>query len=138
MSLQPKKRKYRKEFRGKMGGVASSNNSVTFGEYGLRAMDNSWVEARQIEAARRAITGHIKRKGKVWIRVFPHKPYTKKPNNTKMEGGKGDIEGYVAVVQPGTIIFEVGGVGINEAREAMRLAAHKLSVKTKFVTKKDI
>lgn len=138
MALQPKKTKYRKEFRGKMGGVASSSNTVSFGEYGLRAMENSWIDARQIEAARRAITGYIKRKGKVWIRVFPHKPYTKKPNNTKMEGGKGDVEGYVAVVQPGTIIFEVGGIGMKEAQEAMRLASHKLSVKSKFVKKKDI
>lgn len=138
MSLQPKKRKYRKEFRGKMGGVASANNTISFGEYGLKAMDSAWIEARQIEAARRAITGYIKRKGKVWIRVFPHKPYTNKPTNSKMLGGKGDIVGYVAVVQPGTVIFEIGGVTKKDAQEALRLAAHKLSVKTRFVTKKDI
>lgn len=138
MALQPKKRKFRKEFRGKMGGVASANNSISFGEYGLKAMDNAWVEARQLEAARRAITGHIKRKGKVWIRVFPHKPYTNKPTNSKMIGGKGDIVGYVAVVQPGTVIFEIGGVSKEAAQEALRLAAHKLSVKTRFTTKKDI
>lgn len=138
MALQPKKRKFRKEFRGKMGGVASANNSVSFGEFGLKAMENAWVESRQLEAARRAITGHIKRKGKVWIRVFPHKPYTNKATNSKMIGGKGDIVGYVAVVQPGTVIFEIGGVPEKEAREALRLAAHKLSVKTRFATKKDI
>ena len=138
MALQPKKRKYRKEFRGKMGGVASANNSISFGEYGLKAMDNAWVESRQLEAARRAITGHIKRRGKVWIRVFPHKPYTNKPTNSKMIGGKGDIVGYVAVVQPGTVIFEIGGVSEEAAKEALRLAAHKLSVKTRFTRKKDI
>jgi large subunit ribosomal protein L16 len=138
MALQPKKRKYRKEFRGKMGGVASANNAISFGEYGLKAMENAWVESRQLEAARRAITGHIKRKGKVWIRVFPHKPYTNKATNSKMIGGKGDIVGYVAVVQPGTVIFEIGGVSKVDAQEALRLAAHKLSVKTRFTTKKDI
>ena len=138
MALQPKKRKYRKEFRGKMGGVASASNSIDFGEYGLKAMENGWVEARQLEAARRAITGHIKRKGKVWIRVFPHKPYTQKATNSKMIGGKGDIVGYVAVVQPGTVIFEIGGVSKENAREALRLAAHKLSVKSRFASKKDI
>jgi large subunit ribosomal protein L16 len=138
MALQPKKRKYRKEFRGKMGGVASANNTVSFGEYGLKAMENGWVDSRQLEAARRAITGYIRRKGKVWVKVFPHKPYTNKPTNSKMIGGKGDIVGYVAVVQPGTIIFEIGGVSKEDAKEALRLAAHKLSVKTRFATKKDI
>ena len=138
MALQPKKRKYRKEFRGKMGGIASANNAISFGEYGLKAMDSAWIDSRQLEAARRAITGHIKRKGKVWIRVFPHKPYTNKPTNSKMIGGKGDIVGYVAVVQPGTVIFEIGGVNKTDAKEALRLASHKLSVKTRFTTKKDI
>ncbi|KKR05648.1 MAG: 50S ribosomal protein L16 [candidate division WS6 bacterium GW2011_GWF2_39_15] len=132
--MQPKQRKYRKEFRGKMGGVATSNNELAFGEYGLKSVDRGWVHAREIEAARRAITGHIKRKGKVWIKIFPHKPYTKKPNNVKMIGGKGDLEGYVAVVVPGTILFEMSGVDEVTAREALRLAAHKLSVLTKFVT----
>lgn len=136
--LQPKKRKYRKEFRGKMGGVAGSNNSIAFGDFGLKSLQNSWVESREIEAARRAITSSIKRKGKVWIKIFPHKPYTHKGTNTKMIGGKGDIEGYVAVVRPGTMLFEVGGVDKDTAQEAMRLASHKLSIKTKFVTKKDI
>lgn len=138
MALQPKKRKYRKDFRGTMGGVASANNSIDFGEYALKAMESAWIEAIQIEAARRAITGYIKRKGKVWIRIFPHKPYTQKPTNSKMIGGKGDIAGYVAVVQAGTILFEISGVTEKEAREAMRLAAHKLSLKTKFTSKKDI
>jgi large subunit ribosomal protein L16 len=135
--LQPKKRKYRKEFTGKMGGVASANNRVVFGEYGIKSMENGWVNAREIEAARRAMVGHIKRKGKVWIKIFPHKPYTRKPTNSKMIGGKGAVEGYVAVVQPGNILFEMGGVDEATAREALRLAAHKLSVKTKFVTKED-
>ncbi len=138
MALEPRKRKYRKEFRGKMGGVASANNSISFGEYGLKSMGNAWIESRQLEAARRAITGHIKRRGKVWIRVFPHKPYTNKPTNSKMIGGKGDVVGYVAVVQPGTVIFEIGGVNEEAAKEALRLAAHKLSVKTRFTRKKDI
>jgi large subunit ribosomal protein L16 len=138
MALQPKKRKYRKEFRGKMGGVASANNTISFGEYGLRAMENGWIESRQLEAARRAITGYIRRKGKVWVRVFPHKPYTNKPTNSKMIGGKGDIVGYVAVVQPGTVILEIGGVSKEDAQEALRLASHKLSIKTRFITKKDI
>jgi large subunit ribosomal protein L16 len=138
MALQPKKRKYRKEFRGKMGGIASANNTINFGEYALKSVDNGWVDSRQLEAARRAITGYIKRKGKVWVRVFPHKPYTNKPTNSKMIGGKGDVVGYVAVVQPGTVIFEIGGISKEDAQEALRLAAHKLSVKTRFATKKDI
>jgi len=138
MVLEPRKRKFRKEFRGKMGGVASANNSITFGEFGLKAMENAWIGSRQIEAARRAITGSIKRKGKVWIKIFPHKPYTNKPTNSKMIGGKGDIAGYVAVVQPGTVIFEIGGVSQEDAQEALRLASHKLSVKTRFATKKEI
>lgn len=136
--MQPKKTKFRKEFRGKMRGVATVNNELSFGEYGLKAQDRGWVNAREIEAARRAITGHIKRKGKVWIKVFPHKPYTKKPNNTKMIAGKGDIEGYVAVVVPGTIMFELGGVELTTAKEALRLASHKLSIKTKFVESRKI
>lgn len=138
MALQPKKRKYRKEFRGKMGGVASANNTISFGDYGIRAMESGWIESRQVEAARRAMTGFIKRKGKIWIKIFPHKPYTQKATNSKMIGGKGDIEGYVAVVHPGTILFEMGGVTEKEAKEALRLASHKLSIKTKFVKKQEI
>lgn len=136
--LQPRKRKYRKEFRGKMGGIASSSNSVDFGEYGLRSLENGWINAREIEAARRAMTGSTKRKGKVWIRIFPHKPYTQKPTNSKMEGGKGAVEGYVAVVTPGTVLVEIGGVNEEIAREALRLAGHKFSVKTKFVSRRGI
>ena len=136
--LQPRKRKYRKEMRGKMGGVASSNNRVHFGEFGLKSMENGWINARELEAARRAMAGFTKRKGKVWIKVFPHKPYTQKSTNSKMLGGKGAVEGYVAVVTPGSMLIEIGGVSEKIAREAMRLAGHKFSVKTKFVSKIDI
>lgn len=136
--MQPKKRKFRKEFRGTMGGVATANNDISFGDYGLKALQCSWINAREIEAARRAITNSMKRKGRVWIKIFPHKPYTMKPVNSKMINGKGDIEGYVAVVKPGTVLFEIGGVDKEMAREAMRLAAHKLSIKTKFVERNEI
>ena len=136
--LQPRKRKYRKEMRGKMGGVASSNNRVHFGEFGLKSMENGWINARELEAARRAMAGFTKRKGKVWIKVFPHKPYTQKSTNSKMLGGKGAVEGYVAVVTPGTVLVEIGGVGEKIAREALKLAGHKLSVKTKFVERTEI
>lgn len=134
--LEPKNRKYRKEFRGKMGGVATNNNSIAFGEYGLKSLENGWIKSREIEAARRAITGYMKRKGKVWIKIFPHKPYTQKSTNSKMIAGKGDVEGYVAVVRPGTMLFELSGVSREIAQEAMRLGAQKLSVKTKFIEKK--
>jgi len=136
--LQPRIRKYRKEFRGKMNGVASANNTIAFGEYGIKSMEHGWIEANQIEAGRRAITGHMKRKGKVWVKIFPHKPYTRRGINSKMIGGKGEVEGYVAVVKPGNIIYEVSGVSENVAREALRLGANKLPVKTKFVSKKEI
>ena len=136
--LQPKIRKHRKEFRGKMGGIATANNTITFGEYGLKTLENGWIKAREIEAGRRAITNSMKRKGKVWVKIFPHKPYTHKGTNSKMIAGKGDIEGYVAVVKPGNMIFELSGVSEDIAREAMRLGAQKLSVDTKFVSKKDI
>ena len=136
--LQPKIRKYRKEFRGKMNGVASANSTIAFGEYGIKSMEHGWIEANQIEAGRRAITGHMKRKGKVWVKIFPHKPYTRRGINSKMIGGKGEVEGYVAVVKPGNIIYEVSGVPEDVAREALKLGANKLSVKTKFVSKKEI
>lgn len=136
--LQPKKRKYRKDFRGKMGGIATVNSTIAFGEYGLKSMECGWIKSREIEAARRAITGSIKRKGKVWIKIFPHKPYTHKGTNSKMIAGKGDVEGYVAVVRPGTMLFEISGVEREAAMEAMRLGAQKLSVLTKFVSKKEI
>jgi large subunit ribosomal protein L16 len=135
--LQPRKEKYRKQFRGKMGGVATANNEITFGDFGLKAITRGWVNGREIEAARRAMVGSIKRKGKVWIKIFPHKPFTKKANNTKMIGGKGAVEGHVAVVLPGTVMFELGGVSEEIAREALRLAAHKLSVKSKFVSREN-
>ncbi len=136
--LQPKIRKHRKEFRGKMGGIATANNSITFGDYGLKSMENGWVKAREIEAARRAITNYMKRKGKVWVKIFPHKPYTHKGTNSKMIAGKGEVEGYVSVVRPGNMLFELSGVTEDIAREAMRLGAQKLSLKAKFVSKKDI
>jgi len=136
--LQPKKRKYAKEFRGKMRGVATANNKVVFGEYGLKAMENGWVNAREIEAARRVVAGFTKRKAKVWLKIFPHKPYTRRPINSKMLGGKGSVEGYVAVVLPGAILMEIGGVDEKTAKEAMRLAGHKFSLKTKFVSKREI
>lgn len=138
MNLQPKKRKYRKEFRGRMGGVATANNKLAFGDYGMKTLENGWIEAREIESARKAITGYIKRKGKVWIKIFPQKPYTHKSVNSKMIGGKGAVEGYVAVVVPGTLLFEMSGVTEEVAKEAMRLGAQKLSVQTKFVTKTGI
>jgi len=136
--LQPKKRKYRKDFRGKMGGIATVNSTIAFGEFGLKSMDCGWIKSREIEAARRAITGSIKRKGKVWIKIFPHKPYTHKGTNSKMIAGKGEVEGYVAVVRPGTMLFEISGVSREAAMEAMRLGAQKLSVQTKFVAKREI
>lgn len=131
--LEPKNSKYRKQFRGKMKGISSAGTSIGFGEYGLQADECGWVSARQIEAARRAITGYAKRKGKVWVRIFPDKPITKKPAEVKMGSGKGDIEEYVAVVKPGRVMFEIGGVDGNTAKEAFRLADHKLSIKTRFI-----
>lgn len=133
--LQPKKQKYRKQFRGKMAGLAQAGSQIAFGEYGLKALGRGWLKARQIEAARKAITHHTKRGGKLWIRVFPDKPITKKPSGARMGGGKGDVEGYVAVIRPGKIIFELSGVSLSMAKEAMRLADHKLPFKTKFITK---
>ncbi len=133
--LEPKKQKYRKQFRGKMKGVASAGTEISFGEFGLQAKDCGWVSSRQIEAARRAVTGYTKRKGKLWVKIFPDKPISKKPAEVKMGKGKGDVEGYVAVVKPGVVMFELGGIGEEIAREAFRLASHKLSVKTRFIKK---
>ncbi len=124
--------------KGRVRGMASSNNNVDFGEFGLKSMESGWLQARELEAARRAITAHIKRKGKVWIKVFPHKPFTKKPNNVKMIGGKGAVEGWVVTIKPGHVMFELGGVDELVAREAMRLGAQKLSILTKFVSKNEI
>lgn len=131
--LMPKKVKYRKQQRGKRRGKAWRGSDVTFGDYGLKAMECGWVTDRQIEAGRVAITRFIKRGGKIWIRVFPDKPITKKPAETRMGKGKGAPEGWVAVVRPGKIIFEMEGVPEAAAQEAMRLAGHKISVRSKFV-----
>jgi len=133
--LQPKRVKWRKEHRGRMRGNAKGGTRVEYGEYGLKALDRGWVTNRQIEAARIAMTRRIKRGGKVWIKIFPDKPYTKKPAETRMGSGKGSPEGWVAVVKPGRVVFELSGVPEPLAREAMRLAGHKLPVKTKFVTR---
>lgn len=135
--LMPKRIKYRKKQRGRTKGKATRGNSVTFGEYGLKALEAHWINSRQIEAARIAMTRYIKRGGKVWIRIFPDKPVTKKPAETRMGKGKGSPEYWVAVVKPGRIMFELAGVSETVAKEAMRLAAHKLPVKTKFVTRKE-
>ena len=131
--LMPKRVKYRKAHRGRMRGEAHSGAAVTFGEYGLQAQDRAWVTSQQIEAARRAITRFIKRGGKLWIRVFPDHPVTKKPAETRMGSGKGNPELWVAVVRPGRVLFELGGVSEAVAREAMTLAGHKLPIRTRFV-----
>lgn len=133
--LQPKKRKYRKDFRGSRKGKAQRAISVDFGEYGIKSTTGGWVTSRQIEAARRAISHQTKRVGKLWIRIFPDKPVTKKPAGAKMGSGKGDIEEYVVTVRPGRILFELAGVSEEIAKEAFRRAGHKLPVKTKFVTR---
>lgn len=135
--LQPSKRKYTKEMKGRVRGYATSNNKVDFGEFGIKSLDSGWIKANEIESARKAIIGHIKRKGKVWIKIFPHKPLTKKPNNVKMIGGKGAVEGYVVSIRPGNVMFEISGVEEVVAREAMRLGAQKLSVMTKFVKREE-
>lgn len=131
--LMPKRVKYRKQHRGSMRGKATSGNTVHFGEYGLQALEPCWLTANQIEAARIAMTRYVRRVGKVWIRIFPDKPYTKKPAETRMGSGKGAPEGWVAVVKPGRILFEMAGVPEETAREAMRLASHKLPIDVKFV-----
>lgn len=133
--LTPRKLKHRKAFRGKMAGMSTQANSLGFGRFGLKSLERGWVSARQIEAARRAMTRYIKRGGEVWIRVFPHKPVTAQPAETGMGGGKGTLDHFVAVVKPGRMMFEMDGVSRDIAREAMRLAAHKLMVKTTFIEK---
>ncbi len=133
--LQPKKTKFRKQQKGRNRGLATRGNKVSFGEYGLKATTRGHITARQIEAGRRALTHYIKRGGRVWIRVFPDKPMTKKPLEVRMGKGKGNVEFWVAVVKPGTVLYEMEGVGENQAREAFRLAAAKLSVRTSFVTR---
>jgi len=135
--LLPKKTKYRKVRIGKNEGNATRGNYVAFGDYGLQAQSNERITSRQIEAARQAMTRHIKRGGKIWIRIFPHTPVTKKPQDVKMGSGKGNPEYFAAKVKAGTVMFEMKGVAEDVAREAMRLAAHKLPVKTKFIRKED-
>jgi large subunit ribosomal protein L16 len=133
----PKKVKYRKQQRGRMSGKATRGATVAFGEYGLKAMEPAWITGKQIEAARVAITRSVKRGGKLWIRIFPDKPITKKPAETRMGKGKGAPEGWVAVVKPGRVLFEMEGIAEDVARQAMELAASKLPIKTKFVTRAD-
>lgn len=131
--LQPKRAKFRKQFKGHNRGLATRGNRVSFGEYGLRAVERGWITARQIESARRALTRHIKRGGKIWIRIFPDKPVTKKPLEVRMGSGKGSVEFHVAVIQPGKMLYEIEGVPVEIAREALKLAAAKLPVKTEFI-----
>lgn len=136
--LQPRRVKHRKHHRGRMRGKASTGNTIAFGEYGLQSLQPAWIDARQIEAARRAMTHEMRRGGKVWIRVFPDKPVTAKPAETRMGKGKGAPEKWVAVVKPGRILFEIAGVDEDVAKEALRLAAHKLPVRTKVVQRDDL
>jgi large subunit ribosomal protein L16 len=133
--LMPRKTKHRKQFRGRRAGYAKGQTDVQYGDYGIKALENGWVTNRQIEAARIAMTRKIKRGGKVWINVFPDKPFTKKPAETRMGKGKGSPEGWVAVVKPGRVMFELAGVPEPLAKEALRLAGQKLPIKTKFVTR---
>jgi len=135
--LLPKRTKFRKVRKGKIRGVATSGNYISFGEYALQAQGHERITSRQIEASRQAMTRYIKRGGKIWIRIFPHTPVTRKPLDVKMGSGKGSPEFFVAKVRPGTILFEMQGVTEETAREAMRLAAHKLPVKTKFLIKEE-
>jgi large subunit ribosomal protein L16 len=133
--LMPKRQKYRKQQRGSMKGVATRGTKLSFGEFGLQAMSTGWITSRQIESARRAISNYTQRGGRIWITIFPDKPITKKPPEVRMGGGKGDIESYVAPVKPGRIMFEMTGVSMEIAKEALRLASHKMSVKTRILVK---
>jgi len=136
--LMPKKVKFRKQMRGRMKGASNRGNELSFGDYGLQALTPGWITSRQIESARIAITRHVKRGGKVWIRVFPDKPVTKKPAETRMGKGKGSPEGWVAVVKPGRILYELEGVTQEIAKEAMRLASHKLPIKTRMLLREEV
>nr|YP_009396852.1 ribosomal protein L16 [Ophidocladus simpliciusculus]ARW66038.1 ribosomal protein L16 [Ophidocladus simpliciusculus] len=136
--LSPKKTKFRKQHRGRMKGYASRGNTIIFGEYGLQAIEPTWLTSRQIEATRRTITRYVKRGGKLWIRVFPDKPVTARPAETRMGSGKGAPEYWVAVVKPGHIIFEISGVSQSTAKQAMQLASYKLPIKTTFIIKDNI
>jgi large subunit ribosomal protein L16 len=135
--LMPKRVKYRKQMRGRMRGMARGATSVQFGEFGLQALEPAWITQRQIEAARRAIVRFIKRRGRVWIRIFPDKPVTAKPAETRMGSGKGNVDHWVAVVRPGRVMFEMGGVDEATAHEALRLAGFKMPIKTKFIKRVD-
>lgn len=136
--LMPKRVKYRKQMRGRMKGYATRGAEVHFGEYGLQALEPGWISSRQIEAARRALVRGLRRRGKVWIRVFPDKPFTKKPAETRMGKGKGNVEYWVAVIKPGRILFEVGGLPEDLSKEALNLAAYKLPIKTKIVAAREL
>ena len=136
--LQPKKTKFRKMQKGRMKGNAQRGNQLAFGSFGIKALEETWMTARQIEAARIAVTRYMKREGQVWIRVFPDKPITKKPAEVRMGKGKGSVEGWVVCVSPGRIIFECDGIDMETAKEALRLAAQKLPIKTKFVIRRDL
>jgi len=131
--LQPKRSKHRKMFKGKRTGIATRGNALSFGQFGLKAMECGWISSRQLEAARRAMTNYTQRGGRIWIRIFPDKPITKHPAESRMGSGKGDVEGYVAVIKPGQLIFEMGAVTKEIATEALRLASHKLPLDTKFI-----
>lgn len=135
MPLMPKRTKFRKSHRGSRAGNAQRGTTVAFGDYGLQTLDRGWMSNRQIEACRVAITRSLKRKGKVWIRIFPHKSITRRPPETRMGKGKGAVDAWVAVVRPGNILFEVGGVSESAAKEAMRLASYKLGIRTRLVTR---
>ena len=135
--LMPKRLKYRKQMKGRIKGLAHRGNTVAFGDYALMALEPAWITSRQIEAARRAITGHVKRGGKVWIRIFPDKPMTKKPAETRMGSGKGAVDHYVAVVKPGRVMFELGGVRSELALEALSRAAQKMPIKCKIIARED-
>ena len=136
--LQPKRMKHRKAFRGKRGGIATRGNNLAFGQFGLKAQEAGWLSSRQLEAARRAMAHFSQRGGRIWIRVFPDKPVTKHPAEATMGHGKGEVEGYVAVVKPGQVIFEMGAVARNIAEEALRLASHKLPLDTKFIVRGEL
>ena len=136
--LMPKRTKFRKMHRGRRRGMAQRGSTLSFGTYGLQALEVCWMTNRQIEAARRAMTRHVRRGGQIWIRVFPDKSFTKKPAESLMGSGKGSPEGWVAVIKPGRILFEMSGVSAETAKEAMRLAAHKLPIRTRFVAKEEV
>jgi len=136
--LQPSRTKYRKQQRGKMRGMATRGSSISFGDYALKAQESAWITARQIEAARRAITGHVKRGGQIWIRVFPDKPVSARPAETRMGGGKGAVDRWVSVVKKGRILFEIGDVPDDVAKEALKRAGHKLSISTKIISREEM